>query len=72
MLLCLIRKRLDWYLVFFILWKGEFMKVYKDIDEVIKPTEVPKKLWEYEKEMKKKPKFDKVKINKKEGKPRIK
>ena len=53
------------------------MKVYKDIDEVIKPTEVPKKLWEYEKEMKKKPKFDKVKINKrnlnkKEGKPRIK
>lgn len=25
------------------------MKVYKDIDEVIKPTEVPKKLWEYEK-----------------------
>lgn len=53
------------------------MKVYKDIDEVIKPTEVPKKLWEYEKEMKKKPNFDKVKINlkninKKEGKPRIK
>ena len=53
------------------------MKVYKDIDEVIKPTEVPKKLWEYEREMKKKPKFDKVKINlkninKKEGKPRIK
>lgn len=39
------------------------MKVYKDIDEVIKPTEVPKKLWEYEKEMKKKPNFDKVKIN---------
>lgn len=37
------------------------MKVYKDIDEVIKTTEVPKKLWEYEKEMKKKPKFDKVK-----------
>ena len=53
------------------------MKVYKDIDEVIKPTEVPKKLWEYENEMKKKPKFDKCKINlkninKKEGKPRIK
>ena len=48
------------------------MKVYKDIDEVIKPTEVPKELWEYEKEMKKKPKFDKVKMNKKEGKPRIK
>lgn len=53
------------------------MKVYKDIDEVIKPTEVPRELWKYEKEMKKKPKFDKVKINKrnlnkKEGKPRIK
>ena len=37
------------------------MKVYKDIDEVIKPTEVPEELWEYEKEMKKKPKFDKCK-----------
>ena len=52
------------------------MKVYKDIDEVIKPTDVPKELWEYEKEMKKKPKFDKYKINfkntnKKEGKTRI-
>ena len=34
------------------------MKVYKDIDEVIKLTEVPKKLWEYEKEMKKKPNFE--------------
>ena len=43
------------------------MKVYKDIDEVIKPTEVPRELWEYEKEMKKKPNFDKMK--KKEGKP---
>ena len=30
------------------------MKVYKDIDEVIKPTEVPKEFWEYESEMKKK------------------
>ena len=37
------------------------MKVYKDIDEVIKPTEVPRELWEYEKEMKKKPNFDKSK-----------
>lgn len=47
------------------------MKVYKDIDEVIKPTEVPKKLWEYEKEMRKKPKFDKnnyKKLNKKRRK----
>lgn len=53
------------------------MKVYKDIDEVIKPTEVPKRLWEYENEMKKKPKFDKCKnkyrnLNNKEGKSRIK
>lgn len=32
------------------------MKVYKDIDKVIKPTRVPKQLWEYENEMKKKPK----------------
>lgn len=39
------------------------MKVYKDIDEVIKPTEVPRELWEYENEMKKKPKFDKCKNN---------
>ena len=46
------------------------MKVYKDIDEVIKPTEVPKKLWEYEKEMKKKPNFEKSKN--KEEKPRKK
>ena len=46
------------------------MKVYKDIDEVIKPTEVSKRLWEYENEMKKKPNFDKMK--RKEGKPRIK
>lgn len=46
------------------------MKVYKDIDEVIKPTEVPKKLWEYENEMKKKPKFEKSKN--KEEKPRKK
>lgn len=37
------------------------MKVYKGIDEVIKPTEVPKKLWEYKNEMKKKPKFHKRK-----------
>lgn len=37
------------------------MKVYKDIDEVIKPTRVPKQLWEYENEMKKKPNFDKCK-----------
>ncbi|MGX4600261.1 hypothetical protein [Faecalimicrobium sp. JNUCC 81] len=31
-------------------------KVYKDFDEVVKPTRVPKKLWLYEDEMKKKPK----------------
>ena len=37
------------------------MKVYKDFDKVIKPTRGPKKLWEYENEMKKKPKFDKCK-----------
>ncbi len=37
------------------------MKVYKDIDKVIKPTIVPKELWEYENEMKKKSKFDKCK-----------
>ena len=41
------------------------MKVYKDIDEVIKPTEVPRELWKYEKEMKKKPKFDKFKKRRK-------
>ena len=45
------------------------MKVYKDIDEVIKPTEVPRELWKYEKEMKKKTNFDKIK--KKEGKHQI-
>lgn len=37
------------------------MKVYKDIDKVIKPTRVPKELQEYENEMKKKPNFDKCK-----------
>lgn len=37
------------------------MKVYKDISEVIKLTEVPKNLWKYEDEMKKKPNFDKYK-----------
>ena len=52
-------------------------KVWKDVDEVIKQTEVPKELWKFECEMKKKPKFEKVEINskninKKEGKPRIK
>ena len=46
------------------------MKVYKDFDKVIKPTRVPKELWKYENEMKKKPNFDKC--NKKEGKTRIK
>ena len=65
MLLCLIRKKTRLISGLFY-----FMKVYKDIDEVIKPTEVPKKLWEYEKEMKKKPNFDKMK--KKEGKHRKK
>lgn len=35
------------------------MKVYKDFDEVIKPTRIPKRLWEYENEMRKKPNFDK-------------
>ncbi len=35
------------------------MKVYKDFDDVIKPTEVPKKLWKYENLMKEKPKFNK-------------
>ena len=39
------------------------MKVYKDIDEVIKPTEVPRELWKYENEMKKKPNFAKYKNN---------
>lgn len=52
-------------------------KVWKDANEVVKQTEVPKKLWKFECEMKKKPKFDKSKINfknikKKEGKTRIK
>ena len=37
------------------------MKVWRDIDKVIKPTRVPKELWEYEDEMKQKPKFDKKK-----------
>ena len=37
------------------------MKVYKDFDKVIKPTRVPKELWKYENEMKKKPNFDKCK-----------
>ena len=46
------------------------MKVYKDIDEVIKPTEVPKRLWEFEKEMKRKSNFRKSKN--KEEKPRKK
>lgn len=36
------------------------MKIYKDIDEVMKPTEVPRELWKYENEMKKKPKFDHI------------
>ncbi len=42
------------------------MKVYKDFDKVIKPTRVPKKLWEYENEMKKKPKKwdEKISANK--------
>ena len=52
-------------------------KVWKDANEIIKQAEVPKKLWKFECEMKKKPKFEKVEINlkninKKEGKPRIK
>lgn len=46
------------------------MKVYKDFDEVVKPTRVTKKLWLYEDGMKQKPNFYKCK--KKEGKPRIK
>ncbi len=42
------------------------MKVYKDIDEVIKPTEVPKELWKMEEEMKKIPNFDHItKVGKK-------
>ena len=41
------------------------MKVYKDIDEVIKPTEVPRELWKYEKEMRKKPNFEHIKESKK-------
>ncbi len=41
------------------------MKVYKDIDEAIKPTEVPRELWKYENEMKKKPKFEHSKEGKK-------
>lgn len=36
-------------------------KVYKDFDEVVKPTRVPKKLWKYEDEMKKKPNSNKYK-----------
>lgn len=35
------------------------MQVYKDFDDVVKPTEVPKKLWKYEDGMKQKPNFDK-------------
>ncbi|MEG1871004.1 MAG: hypothetical protein RR835_12280 [Peptostreptococcaceae bacterium] len=35
-------------------------KVYKDIDEVIKPTRVPRKLWKIENEMKKKPNYDHI------------
>lgn len=46
------------------------MKVYKDIDEAIKPTEVPKRLWEYEREMKKKPNFEHIKESKKSKKKR--
>ena len=38
-------------------------KVWKDANEVVKQTEVPKKLWKFECEMKKKPKFEKVEIN---------
>ena len=41
------------------------MKVYKDFDKVIKQTRLPKKLWEYENEMKEKPNFDKCKKRKK-------
>lgn len=55
----------------------DMAKVWKDANEIIKQAEVPKKLWKFECEMKKKPKFEKVEINlkninKKEGKPRIK
>jgi hypothetical protein len=32
------------------------MKIYRDIDEVIEPTRVPKKLWQYEDSMKEVPK----------------
>lgn len=40
------------------------MKVWKDVDEVIKPTRVPKELWKMENEMKEKPKkWDKKKEN---------
>lgn len=35
-------------------------KVWKDANEVIKQTEVPKKLWKFECEMKKKPKFEHI------------
>nr|WP_288306009.1 hypothetical protein [uncultured Romboutsia sp.] len=45
-------------------------KVWKDANEIIKQAEVPKKLWKFECEMKKKPKFEKYK--KKEGNYRIK
>lgn len=45
------------------------MKVWKDVDEVVKATiEIPKELWKMENTMKEKPK----KWDKKEGKPRIK
>ena len=39
------------------------MKVYKDIDEVIKPTEVPKELWKMEEEMKKIPNLDHLPVS---------
>lgn len=48
------------------------MKVYKDIDEVIKPTEVPKELWKYESEMKKKPNFERNKIERKNKRHNVK
>ncbi|MGL5712277.1 MAG: hypothetical protein ACRCXT_20860 [Paraclostridium sp.] len=49
------------------------MKIWKDINEAIKPTEVPKKLWGFESEMKKKPNFEHStkrdkKVRKKKGK----
>lgn len=56
---------------FFMFERVSIVKVWKDANEAIKMIhEVPEKLKDYDREMQKKPKFDKCK--KKEGKHRIK